>query len=76
MTLSIALTLGILGIAIFLFITEKIRVDVVALMVLGTLVVANLVTPEEALSGFQQPGSSHHLGRVHSQCRAGAHRCS
>ena len=55
MTLSIALTLGILGIAIFLFITEKIRVDVVALMVLGTLVVANLVTPEEALSGFSNP---------------------
>ena len=52
MTLEIGLTLGILIIAIYLFITEKIRMDVVALLVLVSLTVLGLVTPEEAMSGF------------------------
>ncbi|MGD9048903.1 MAG: SLC13 family permease, partial [Anaerolineae bacterium] len=52
MTVEIAIVLAILGAAIVMFITERIRVDVVALMVLVSLVVTGLITPADALSGF------------------------
>jgi di/tricarboxylate transporter len=52
MTPEIAIVLAILAAAIVLFITERIRVDVVALMVLVSLALSGLVTPTEALSGF------------------------
>ena len=55
MTVSIALVLLILLTAVFLFITEKLRMDLVALLVLGALAVTQLVTPAEALSGFSSP---------------------
>ena len=38
-----------------LFVTERIRVDVVALLVLVSLAVTGLVTASEALSGFSNP---------------------
>ena len=52
MTPEIALVLGIMVVAIILFVTEWIRVDVVALMVLISLALTGLVTPAQALSGF------------------------
>lgn len=52
MTVEIAVVLAILGLAVVLFVTERIRVDVVALMVLVSLALAGLVTPAEALSGY------------------------
>ena len=52
MTAEILLVLAILIIAIVLFVTEKLRVDVVALLVLGGLAVFGLVTAPEAISGF------------------------
>jgi di/tricarboxylate transporter len=52
MTPQIALVLAILTAAIVMFVTERIRVDVVALMVLVSLTLTGLVTPTEALSGF------------------------
>jgi di/tricarboxylate transporter len=55
MTSEIALTLTIVFIAAVLFITEWLRADVVALLVLGALAVTGLVTPVEALSGFSNP---------------------
>jgi di/tricarboxylate transporter len=55
MTFEIALTLGILGLAIVLFVTEIIRADLVALMVLVTLVIVGLVKPEESIAGFANP---------------------
>jgi di/tricarboxylate transporter len=51
-TTEIAIVLTILGVAVILFVTEWIRVDVVALMVLVSLALAGLITPVEALSGF------------------------
>ncbi len=38
--------------AMVLFASEKLRIDLVALIVLGTLVVLGIVSPVEALSGF------------------------
>ncbi|MBE2223582.1 MAG: SLC13 family permease [Anaerolineae bacterium] len=55
MTSEIALTLFIVVITAVLFITEWLRADVVALLVLGALAVTGLVTPAEALSGFSNP---------------------
>lgn len=55
MTPQIALTMAILVLAVFLFVTERLRADLVALLVLVSLVIAGLVTPAEALSGFSNP---------------------
>lgn len=55
MTIQIYIVFGILLFAIILFITEWVRMDVVALLVLGSLAVTGLVTPAEALSGFSSP---------------------
>jgi len=46
------LTLGILAIAILLFITEWLRVDVVALGVVVALMLTGILTTSEAVSGF------------------------
>lgn len=55
MTIPIAATLAILVISIVLITTERIRIDVVALLVLVMLALTGLVTPTEALSGFSNP---------------------
>ncbi len=52
MTPEIAIVLGILAVSLVLFISEVIRMDLVAMLVLGTLAVTGLVTPNEALAGF------------------------
>ena len=52
MTLQIGLVLIILFIAVILFVSEKLRVDIVALLVLVSLALTGLVTPIEAVSGF------------------------
>jgi di/tricarboxylate transporter len=52
MTPEIATVLGILAISLILFISEVIRMDLVALLVLGALAVTGLVTPNDALAGF------------------------
>ncbi|MBM4464188.1 MAG: SLC13 family permease [Chloroflexi bacterium] len=55
MTPEITLTLAILAVAAALFVTERLRVDAVALLVLISLALTGLVTPAEALSGFSNP---------------------
>ncbi|MGB7876279.1 MAG: SLC13 family permease [Anaerolineales bacterium] len=55
MTLEIILVFSILSVAILLFVTEWVGMDVVALLVLGALALTGLVTPAEALSGFSNP---------------------
>jgi di/tricarboxylate transporter len=49
---EIATVLIILIIALILFISEALRMDLVALLVLCALTVAGVVTPNEAISGF------------------------
>jgi len=55
MTLQMYLALGILLFAIIFFVTEWLRVDVVALIVVIALMVSGLLTPSEAISGFSNP---------------------
>jgi len=52
MTFEIALVLGILVISLILFISEVIPMDVVALLVLGSLAVTGLVDSNQAFAGF------------------------
>ena len=52
MTLQIAITLGIIVLALIIFATEKLRVDVVALLVLLTVGLAGLVDMKEIFAGF------------------------
>jgi di/tricarboxylate transporter len=52
MTFEISLVLGILVISLILFISEVIRMDLVALLVLGALAVTGLVDSNQAFAGF------------------------
>ncbi len=52
MTFEIGLVLGILAISLILFVSEVIRMDLVALLVLCALAVSGLVTTNEAFAGF------------------------
>jgi di/tricarboxylate transporter len=49
---SVAIVIGLLIAAVVLFATEKVAVDVTALLLIVTLVVTGILTPEEAFSGF------------------------
>lgn len=52
MTSEILLTLGILGGAMVLFLSERLRMDLVALLTLCALALTGLVTAEQAVAGF------------------------
>lgn len=45
-------TLAVIAMAMVLFASEKVRIDLVALITLGVLVTLGIVSPTEALSGF------------------------
>ena len=55
MTIEMWIAIFLLISAIILFITEWLRVDVVAIGVMVSLILTGLVTTEEALSGFSNP---------------------
>jgi di/tricarboxylate transporter len=55
MTFEIGFVLVLIAVAIVLFATEKLRVDVVAILVLLTLALSGIITAEEAFSGFASP---------------------
>ena len=55
MSLPILLVFVIIGITILLFITELFPVDKIAFLIIIALVVLQLTTPEEAISGFSNP---------------------
>ncbi len=55
MTTEIALTLTIVVASLTLFATEKLRVDLVALMVLLSVGLLRLIDPEEIFDGFANP---------------------
>ncbi len=55
MTTEIGLVLGILVVSIALFVSDRLRVDVVALLVIVALVMTGLLSPQDAVSGFASP---------------------
>ena len=52
MTAYIAIVLGVLIVSLILFISEIIRMDLVALLVLGALAILGIVTADQAFAGF------------------------
>ncbi|MEO7051937.1 MAG: SLC13 family permease [Rhodanobacter sp.] len=45
-------TVGVVVVAMALFVSERVRIDLVALMTLGALVILGIISPVQALSGF------------------------
>jgi len=52
MTLEMIIVLALVAVAVILFSTEKLPVDLVALIIMATLLLSRIVTPEEGLAGF------------------------
>ncbi|HPD57296.1 MAG TPA: SLC13 family permease [Smithellaceae bacterium] len=52
MTLEMLIVLGVIALAVFLFASEKIPVDLTAIIVMAILLLTGIVTPQEGLSGF------------------------
>jgi di/tricarboxylate transporter len=46
------IVLVILAVALVLFITDRVGVDLVALLIVGALAITGVLTPKEALAGF------------------------
>ncbi|MGV8813727.1 MAG: SLC13 family permease [Gelidibacter sp.] len=57
MSLEIILVFIILGITILLFATEALPIDKIAFLIIVALVLSELTTPEEAISGFSSPAT-------------------
>ncbi len=53
--MELAIVFTILGVAIVLFVTEVIPIDVTALVLLGALIASGILTPEEGVRGFSNP---------------------
>ena len=52
MTIQIIIVLAVLVLAAVLFITEKLRVDLVALLVMAILLVSGIISPQQGIAGF------------------------
>ena len=74
MTADNLIVLGILAGAVILFVTERLSIDLVAMLVVAALILTGLLTPEDAFSGFRQPCRDHGVVSIHCQWRIGEHR--
>jgi di/tricarboxylate transporter len=52
MSYEVIIVIAVLLLAIFLFVTEKLRVDLVALLVMGLLLISGMISPQQGLAGF------------------------
>ncbi len=52
MNFEIIFVFAVLALAVYLFVTEKLPVDLVALLVMALLLISGIITPTEGLSGF------------------------
>ena len=52
MTVDMIIVLAVIVLAVLMFATEKIRVDLTAIIVMGILVLSGIITPEDGVSGF------------------------
>jgi hypothetical protein len=55
MNLEMIIVFGILTLTVILFASDRLRLDVVALMVVLLLLLTGILTPAEALAGFSDP---------------------
>jgi len=52
---ELIVVLIILGVALALFVSDRVRLDLVALMVVAALALSGVLTPQQALAGFADP---------------------
>jgi di/tricarboxylate transporter len=57
MGLDAWLVLGVIVVAVILFVTEFFSIDVVALLILSSLVLLGIINPEEGVAGFANPAT-------------------
>jgi di/tricarboxylate transporter len=57
MTVEIVIVLTVLVGAVILFATERLPVDVVALIVMSVLLLSGIITPREGIAGFSNPAT-------------------
>jgi len=55
--MQIVVVFALLGLATILLVTERLRPDIVAMLVLAALVVTRILDPSRALSGFSNPAT-------------------
>ena len=51
------LVLGLVVSAVILFATERLPVDLTAMILMGTMLLSGLISPQEAISGFSNPAT-------------------
>lgn len=57
MTTDIGIVLGIIALAVVLFISERLSIDTVAILVMSLFMLTGILTPMEGLSGFSNPAT-------------------
>ncbi|MDK9718301.1 MAG: SLC13 family permease [Trichlorobacter sp.] len=57
MTLDIILILGLTLSAVILFATEKLPVDLTAMIIMGAMLLSGIITAEDAIGGFSNPAT-------------------
>ncbi|MHB8057735.1 MAG: SLC13 family permease [Desulfuromonadaceae bacterium] len=57
MTLEIALVLGLVVSAVILFATERLPVDLTAMIIMGAMLLSGIITPQDAIGGFSNPAT-------------------
>lgn len=57
MTFEIGLALVIIGIAVVLFVSERLQIDTVAIIIMTLFMVTGILTPAEGLAGFSNPAT-------------------
>lgn len=57
MTIEIVLVLVLVVSAVILFATERLPVDLTAMILLGAMLLSGLITPNEAIGGFSNPAT-------------------
>jgi di/tricarboxylate transporter len=55
MTVDMFIVFGLLAIVIILFVSDRLRLDLIAIMGLLALMLLDILTPQEALAGFADP---------------------
>lgn len=57
MTVEIAIVLGIIVLAVILFVTERFSIDTVAILIMVLFMLSGILTPAEGLAGFSNPAT-------------------
>lgn len=57
MTLEIAVVLGLAVSAIILFATERLPVDLTAMILMAAMLLSGIITPQDAIGGFSNPAT-------------------